>query len=98
MDKIVLSKDFPNPRPGETLEEYMPKYTRWITKELHSRTAYAINFLLSVANNDFLEIIKDGNVAGGNGNWRLIIVGDDIQLEHRESDSWIRRGFLYYGA
>ena len=95
---MVTSKEFPDPQPGEKLEDYMPRYTRWITKELYSRMAFAINFLLSVANDDFLEIIKDGNVAGDDGNWRFLIVGDDIQLEHRESGVWQRRGFLYYGA
>ena len=98
MDKLVTSKEFPDPGPEETLQEYAPKLIRWITKELYSRNAFAINFLLSVANDNFLEIIKEGNVAGGEGNWRLIIVGDDIQMEHRESGSWVRRGFLYYGA
>ncbi|KKL61041.1 hypothetical protein LCGC14_2199290 [marine sediment metagenome] len=98
MDKLVTSKEFPDPRPDEKLEEYMPRYTRWITKELYSRMVYAINFLLSVSNDNIIEIIKEGNVAGGEGNWRLIIVGDDIKLEHRESGIWQRRGFLYYGA
>ncbi len=98
MDKLVLSKDFPDPKPGEELKDYMPRYTRWVTKELYSRTVFAINFLLSIANDGFIEIIKDGNAAGDDGNWRLNIVDDDIQFEHRESGSWVRRGMKTKGS
>ena len=45
-----------------------------------------------------VEILKPGNQPGDEDNWRIIIVGKDIQMEHRESGSWVRRGFLYRGA
>ena len=98
MEKLVTSKVYPNPKPGETLEEYMPRYTRGITKEIYSRTAFAINFLLNIANDGFFEFIKDGNTVGGDGNWRIIINGDDLRLEHRENGIWVHRGFKYIGS
>ena len=98
MDKLVTSKEFPDPRPDEKLEDYMPRYTRWITKELYSRNAFAINFLLSAANNGFYEFIKDGNVAGDDGNWRIVIVGDNLIAQRRESSAWVQRGFKYFGT
>ncbi len=89
MDKLVTSKEFPDPRPGEKLEEYMPRYTRWITKELYSRMAFAINFLLSVSNDNIIEIIKDGNVAGGDGNWKIDISTGDFVVAERVSGAWV---------
>ena len=89
MDKLVTSKEFPDPGPEETLQEYAPKLIRWITKELYSRNAFAINFLLSVANDNFLEIIKEGNVAGGDGNWKIDISTGDFIVAERVSGAWV---------
>lgn len=98
MDKLVTTKSFPDPKEGESLKEYMPRLLRWIEKELWFNLVTRINFLLDRSNDDFLEIVKDGNVAGDDDNWRIVIVNDDIQLEHREGGSWVLRGFLYRGA
>lgn len=98
MDKLVTSKDYPDPRPDETLQEYLPKYTRWLTKELYSRTAFAINFLLSVVNDGFFEFKLDDQVAGEDGNWRINVNGADLRLEHLESGTWVHRGFIYKGS
>lgn len=98
MDKLVTTKDFPDPKEGETLQEYIPRYTRWITKEIYFRNAAAINFLLSIANDGFFEFKLDGQGAGENGNWRINVNGADLRLEHLESGTWVHRGFLYKGS
>lgn len=98
MDKLVQNKEYPDPKPDETLEEYMPRYTRWITKELYSRMAFAINFLLSISNDGFFEFKLDGQVAGEDGNWRIIVNGADLRLEHLESGTWVHRGFNFKGS
>ena len=84
-----MSKDFPDPGPEETLQEYLPRYTRWITKELYSRSVYAINFLLSNTNDGFHEIIFSGNVAGDNGNWRIDISTGNFVIQKRISGAWV---------
>ena len=89
MDKLVTSKEFPDPGPEETLQEYAPKLIRWITKELYSRQAFAINFLLSNTNNGFHEWIKDGNVAGGDGNWKVDISTGNFVIAERVSGEWV---------
>ena len=98
MDKLVLNKRFPSPGPKETLQEFMPRLQRWIEMELYSRMAFAINFLLSNTNDGFHEWIKDGNVAGGDGNWRIVIDGDNFIAQRRESSAWVQRGFKYFGT
>ncbi len=45
-----------------------------------------------------VEILKPGNQPGDNGNWRLIIVGNDIKLQQKVSGIWKQHGFIYRGA
>lgn len=64
----------------------MPRYTRWITKELYSRTAFAINFLLSSVNNGVVEIILPGNSPGDDGNWQIrISTAEDVTAEEADA-------------
>ncbi len=35
-----------------------------------------------------VEIIADGNDEGDNGNWRLIIVGANLEFQKRIGGSW----------
>ncbi len=36
-----------------------------------------------------VEIIAPGNVPGDNGNWRLIIVGANLEFQKRIGGSWV---------
>lgn len=61
------------------MQEYAPKLIRWLTKELYSRQAFAINFLLSSVNNGVVEIIVPGNSPGDDGNWQIrISTAEDV--------------------
>lgn len=76
----------------------MPRLQRWLEMELYSRTAFAINFLLSISNDGFFEFKLDGQGAGEDGNWRIAVNGADLRLEHLESGTWVPRGFKYIGS
>lgn len=39
-----------------------------------------------------VEIIASGNVAGDNGNWQLIIVGNNFEVQKRIGDAWVSAG------
>lgn len=39
-----------------------------------------------------VEIIADGNAPGDNGNWRLIIVGNNLERQKRIGGSWESAG------
>ena len=43
------------------------------------------------------ELVKEGNVVGDDGNWRRIIVGNDIKLQQKVSGIWKTHGFTYRG-
>lgn len=39
-----------------------------------------------------IELIDDGNVAGDDGNWLIIIVGARLKVQKRVSGSWVDTG------
>ena len=99
MDKLKAAEFFPAAREGEELPEYSARLLRWIEKELYYRISKRINFLLDRSNDNFFEFVKDGNLPGENGNWRIIAdSAGDLKLQHLESGIWINRGFKYKGS
>ena len=38
--------------------------------------------------NETVEIIKDGNVEGDDDNWRLVVVGNNLELQVKISGNW----------
>ena len=42
-----------------------------------------------VLQGDHIELIVDGNVAGDNGNWQAIIVGNNIEVQKRIGGLWV---------
>ena len=44
-----------------------------------------------------VEILKPGNQPGDEGNWRLIIDGNDIKLQQKVSGIWKQNGFIAIG-
>jgi hypothetical protein len=97
VDRLVTSKEFPDPRPGETIQEYMPKYTRWITKELYSRTVFAINFLLGRTETNYIELVAPSNTGvDQDGNVRLTFdSNEDVILQVRISGTWTDSGHIF---
>jgi len=45
-------------------------------------------FALERDSDYYYEIIKDGNVAGDNGNWALFVNGDNLDVCVKVSGSW----------
>ena len=39
--------------------------------------------------NETLEIIKDGNVEGDDDNWRLVVVGNNLEIQVKISGNWV---------
>lgn len=36
-----------------------------------------------------VELIASGNVAGDNGNWRIIIVSNNLEFQKRVGGAWV---------
>ncbi len=46
------------------------------------------SFALHMDNDFRYEFIKSGNAIGDNGNWSLIIVGDNFEVQVKISGAW----------
>ena len=89
MEKLITTRTFPDPKDGEDLKEYMPRLLRWVEKELWFNLVTRINFLLDVSNDGVIEIIKEGNSAGDNGNWKIDISTGDFVVAERKAGVWV---------
>ena len=91
MDKLKTTEQFPAAMEDEKLPEYSARLLRWIEKELFFRISSRINFILDRVNDDFIEFVQDGNEIGDDGNWRIIINGNDLEMQRRESGTFVKK-------
>ncbi len=75
----------------DDLVEFLRKLVIWL-EGLHSDKVKRINWLLNRVGADYAEIVKEGNLIGDNGNWRVRIVGDNLESQRKESGTWTKKG------
>lgn len=75
----------------------MPRYTRWLTKEIYSRIAFAINFLLGRIGDNYFELIAPSNTGvEQDGNVRITFdSNEDVILQVRKSGVWTDTGHIF---
>ena len=56
--------------------------------ELNRASAASDNIVIVL---ETAELIAPGNVAGQNGNWRFAISGVNLEVEKKESGSWVQK-------
>ncbi len=81
IEKLPVFKNFP-------ADKGQSKLVLWIKNKIFAPLSYRTNWLLDRVISDGFEIIPDGNAPGDDGNWRIIIVGANLEFQKRISGSW----------
>lgn len=79
----ILSKAPPAAPPGFT-----PEQAQWIWDIISDHYKDLLTMFAKIFSGEF-EFIVDGNNPGDDGNWLLIISGDDFIVQRRESAAWV---------
>jgi len=92
IDKLNDREQYPEAKEDEELPSYSRGILRWLEDDIWFPISRRINWLLDRVKDNTLEIIKEGSVAGDDGNWRFFIDGDDLKTQRRESGTWVSKG------
>jgi hypothetical protein len=82
----------------DELVKYLKKQIKWI-EELNDEITKRVNWLIGLMSGDGLELIKPGNVKGGDGNAKLVVDSSgDLKIQFRVSGTWTDTGFKLKGS
>ena len=81
IDKMPVFTTFPAKKEQSGL-------VAWIENKIYTIASIRINWLLDRVLSEGFEIIQDGNGPGDDGNWRIIVVGANLEFQKRISGSW----------
>jgi len=74
IDKMPVFEKFPAGKGQSRL-------VQWIENKIYRIISRRINWILDRVLTEGFEIIPEGGEPGDDGNWRIIIVGNDLQFE-----------------
>lgn len=81
IDKMPVYEAFPATKEQSRL-------VLWIKNKIYAVVSRRINWLLNRVLSEGFEFIVEGNEPGADGNWRIIVVGDDLVTQRRISGVW----------
>ncbi len=95
MDKLKVQERFESAEINQKWPGWFRRLILWIEKDLYFKISKRINWLLDrIGNNSDFEIIKDGNVKGEDGNWRLKIdASGNLIIQENISGTWTDSGW-----
>lgn len=88
MDNLKVTESFADYKEDEDLPRYFGKLLLWIERSIFERISRRVNWLLARVIDGGIEIIQSGGSAGDDGNWRIIIVGNNLRFQRKESGVW----------
>ena len=81
IEKMPLFRKFP-------AEKGQSRLVMWIENKIYKIISRRINWLLDRITSDEIELIPEGSEPGDDGNWRIIVVGNDLQFQRRVAGVW----------
>ena len=81
IEKMPLFRKFP-------AEKGQSRLVMWIENKIYKIISRRINWLLDRITSDGIELIPEGSEPGDDGNWRIIVVGNDLQFQRRVAGVW----------
>ncbi len=103
MEKLKQKEDFLTYKPSDKFEKFLRSvdgddFIRFLkrlviySEDNYSEIAKRVNWLLSRVGADYVEVVKDGNLIGDNGNYRVRIVDDNLETQRKEAGVWVKKG------
>lgn len=73
----------------DDVEEFLNELVSFVERRVFNRVSKRVNFLLTLLNDQRIELIKDGNDdKDQNGNFKIIQDGDDWVAQIKSSGTW----------
>lgn len=82
IDQMPVLEKFP-------AQKEQSRLVMWIENKIYEICSRRINWLLRRVLTEGYEFIVEGNEPGDDGNWQIIINGDDLIIQKRVSGAWI---------
>jgi len=64
----------------------------WIEKILRAHYLDIKRIYNNEISTDSIEFVKTGNLIGDDDNWRIIMIGNNLELQRKESGTWVKKG------
>jgi hypothetical protein len=99
MDFLATNIKFPEIKKDEDPEKYLVRLIKFLEDDVYRDMVQRINWLLDrvrvteVKSEDgsrymVVEFIKPGSTRNDNGNWRMLLNPDDMEMQMRRSGTW----------
>jgi uncharacterized membrane-anchored protein len=89
MDALKEKEQFKTYKPGDDLSKYLKDLVTWVEKKVYDETTKRVNWIVTRQRDGVLEL-TNSQAIDQDGNWRLRIVNDDLQIERRIAGTWTK--------
>jgi hypothetical protein len=88
MDKLHWTESFAAHKDKEEMSSYTSRMLLWIQDKLWFPLSQRVNWLLDRTRDGFHEITDEDTDVDEDGNWRLQIVGDNLEVQKKVAGAW----------